>query len=179
MTFSSVPAGTIAVRASHPLNSDLYGFAQTTLSLEGETAQATVTLPATGTVTGTLTTAAGQVLPFTYVQLRDPATDDEISSAFTDDHGHFVFPATSTNRQMWLAVDNYRRSNLRRHGIAFTLNGEGATHDENISRPAVANVQVKATHPNGTAWSGLTIYARDSVDVALSSRRFTALPACQ
>jgi hypothetical protein len=169
----NVPAGTFSIRASHPLNADLVVLGQATLSQEGQNVLATVTLPPTGIVTGTLRAALGQLLPYTYLEIRDAVTDDVVCEVSSDDKGRFTFTGVPAGRSLWLAVDNYQKWGLRRHGTPFTLSGEGATHDEDISRPAVARVEVKATHPGGSPWTNLAVYAKDSVDTMFSYKGVT------
>ncbi|MGC4081195.1 MAG: carboxypeptidase-like regulatory domain-containing protein [Vicinamibacterales bacterium] len=173
VTLDNVPAGAFRVRAAHPLNTSLYGYTDAALISEGQAVPVTVTLPATGVVTGLLTSATGQPLAFDYVQIRNALNNGFITEAQTDQSAHFTFTGIPTGVPVRLAAYHPTKDGLWRYGTTFTLTAEGESHDENISRPALARVQVHATHPNGTPWSSLYVQTSDSVNPLFTNRGYT------
>ena len=161
-TLTNVPGGAVRVRAFHPLNSDLQGFADGTLTNEGQNLPLTVTLPAVGQVRGVFTSAKGQILANQWLQVRRAEDDGFIKEVTTDQFGKFLFTGVPTGIPVRLYAWSTRNYGIVKYGTTFTLQSEGDAHEENISRPAVANVHVVATRANGQAWPMLSVQVKDT-----------------
>lgn len=159
-----IPASTFAIRASHPLNSQVYAYGEATLTGEGQNVHATITLPPTGTVTGVARSAKGQPIPFETVFLFTAQPDEIFTSVNADNQGKFTFTGVPAGRAMHLTLYHPFDFNLRRDGQVFTLASDGDIHNEDITRAAMARVAMTVTRPNGTKWVGLSVYAKNSLD---------------
>ena len=74
-TAFNVIQGAFSIRVSHPLNSSVYADASGAIAGDGDSQAVTITLPATGTVIGTVTRPDGTAFPFPDVYIEAPGAE--------------------------------------------------------------------------------------------------------
>ncbi|HMD96237.1 MAG TPA: carboxypeptidase regulatory-like domain-containing protein [Terriglobia bacterium] len=171
LTIANVPAGTSNLEAYLP-NSSFFATATATITSNGQTVPVTITLPAIGTVKGTVTFASGTAAANTLVRICDShgfytyyyddayCTNQTLGSANTDSNGNYTIPnipAGAITVRAFHPTSSYTYTEVDSPGI--TADGQALT--VNIILPAIASVHVAVVDGSGNPIANSPIYIQN------------------
>ena len=168
LVINSVATGPFTVRVFHPTNTALFGEGGGTVDFEGQTVPLTVTIPALGTVTGTVffgdgTTPAGRAR----VSLSGTGITSRSVTASTA--GTYTFTLVEALLPITVRAQHPQRSLIATEVVA-EIPGQGATALVNITLPKTGTVEVTVSQDGVGPISGASIFLQDSSSPTFFSR---------
>ena len=161
LTVTTFPIGTFSIRGYEPNYSNyLYADVPVNLATNGETKNVTVTLPATGVVSGTVTFSDGTPVSNGYVSINDG--QNYYSSTTTDANGLYTFTQVlATGSTLTIRANHPTDGNLYRQVTTTALNTNGQTLNLDLAMPALATLHVYVQHQDQSPYGNVTVYYTD------------------
>ena len=162
LTANNFPVGSgWSLRAYEPSHTYLFTDVPVNLTTDGQTANVTITLPATGVVTGTVSYADGTPVNNDYIYITD--NNNYSASVYTDSAGSYTFTQVpATGSQLTIHANNPNDGSLYREVKTSALTSNGQTLTLNLTLPALATVHVSVTHSDNTPYGNVQINIKDA-----------------
>ena len=158
LTITNVAAGSFTVRGLNPNNTNLFAQVTETLTADGQTNAALVTLDGTGSVTGRVSFVTGAGVSNATVQFFVPGLPN--ASVQSGSSGNYAVSNLPVARPFTLRALHPTNTAFFRETTNNTLAFNGEVLAVNLTLPALATLQVTVLRTNGMPFAGARVNLR-------------------
>src|SRR4029077_19800872 len=163
--------GNFTVLAKHPQNLNIYAQATGQIQNDGDSPSLTITLPAVGSVSGTVTYADGTAVSQPNVHLELP--NAEWNATSTDTAGHYTITQVPVGQNLRVRAYWPSPNNWAYGETPFELMQDGDSQTVNVRLPGLANLDIHVQHPDGTPYVNAYIETKDDFRTYFQGRGVT------
>jgi protocatechuate 3,4-dioxygenase beta subunit len=167
LLIDNVPEGQFTVRAYSPNTYYTFSDATGAVTANAQVVPVTVTLPATGTVSGRVLLGNGQPSEGSYVYVEFPWISYERQSyrreAYTDSNGNYAITDVEVGRAFTFGAAHPTNGNLNRYLYNQHLTSDGQTLTIDVNFSPTATLRVTVLKADGTPYTNVPLALDDSL----------------